>query len=758
MKKDRTAISAAILALMLCCTAVSAETTETAVGQDPAAEIATVSDTVETMLETDSTTAYSSGIVAGWDAETGWLTLQGQLPDDDCDIGSILEEQYQIDRTAVKNVYVSSSVKAGNTLAYMFWNFSSLERVGFENGCDMSAAQSMASMFSGCSSLEEVSFNYINTSNVTDMSAMFSGCSSLKYPHIEDISTANVTNMADMFGGCSSLTSVDLSKMSTSKVTDMRSMFRGCSSLDYLSTQYLDTQAVTNMNSMFYECSFLGTLDLSGFDTSKVTEMDDMFYGCTGLREIDVSGFDTTSLESVYNMFGNCTGISYLDLSSFPTTIRDMYGLFANDGIIKVKLPAGFKVSSGMGLSNSFGDGDYDGWAKEGTLVPISGDGANASFTADETAVYVRVKAPEAVEAVPATCTEAGNIAYYKTEDDKLYTKENGVYTETTAEAVVIPASGHSYAKPKYTWASDYSSCSAYTKCSACSDEQREEGTVSHKVKTKPTCTAVGTTTYTAKFTNTVFSKQTKNVKDIPALGHNYGAPVWTWSADRTSASAAFTCGTCSDVQTVEAVVTRSGDTATAKVVFGGTTYTDKSAIPDKYLVAKPTVSIKTAFGGRTVQFLSTDKDAEIYYSFGSSAITTSCKHIKAGGAIFLDRPMTGNNAAMYFKAYKGGKWSVLAKWGVLNVRIDKPLIVQSGAKSANNFKVYTQTKDSYIVYTLNGTVPAIEEGIQQLKVKNGRIIWGTSGIVNVPKGRIIKAIAIRNGLVTSEVMTYTNK
>ena len=35
---------------------------------------------------------------------------------------------------------------------------------------------------------------------------------------------------------------------------------------------------------------------------------------------------------------------------------------------------------------------------------------------------------------------------------------------------------------------------------------------------------------------------------------------------------------------------------------------------------------------------------------------------------------------------------------------------------------------------------------------------WSTSGIVTIPKGRTLKAIAIRNGLVTSDLMTYTNK
>ena len=94
---------------------------------------------------------------------------------------------------------------------------------------------------------------------------------------------------------------------------------------------------------------------------------------------------------------------------------------------------------------------------------------------------------------------------------------------------------------------------------------------------------------------------------------------------------------------------------------------------------AKPTVVINTAFGGRTVKFNCADADAEIYYQFGSTNITTMCQHVNAGETIFLNEPMTGNRAAMYFKSYKDGKWSVLAKWGVHNVQIAQPIITRSG-------------------------------------------------------------------------------
>ncbi|MBQ7990226.1 MAG: leucine-rich repeat protein [Oscillospiraceae bacterium] len=167
------------------------------------------------------------------------------------------------------------------------------------------------------------------------------------------------------------------------------------------------------------------------------------------------------------------------------------------------------------------------------------------------------------------------------------------------------------------------------------------------------------------------------------------------------------------------------------------------------------TVQIKTAFGGKTITFNCENKNAKIYYKFGSSNITTNDAFVTPGQTIFLDTPMAN---AVFYKANVSGSWGPVQKWGVNNVKIAQPIITRSGKASDNNFKIYTQTKNSYIVYTLDGSVPAIAEGTQKLTVTNGRIIWGTSAVISVPKGRTVKAIAIRNGLVTSDVMEYKNK
>ena len=73
-----------------------------------------------------------------------------------------------------------------------------------------------------------------------------------------------------------------------------------------------------------------------------------------------------------------------------------------------------------------------------------------------------------------------------------------------------------------YTWASNYSSVTATRYDENCPfDTESETVSTTSKVSTQPTCTKKGKTTYTTKvFSNSVFSKQTKTVTNIPALGH----------------------------------------------------------------------------------------------------------------------------------------------------------------------------------------------------------------------------------------------
>ncbi len=70
----------------------------------------------------------------------------------------------------------------------------------------------------------------------------------------------------------------------------------------------------------------------------------------------------------------------------------------------------------------------------------------------------------------------------------------------------------------------------------------------------------------------------------IPAAGHSYGEPVWTWEVDHRAATATFACSRGDDTQTVTKTATQvevSAVTATADQVvkhtvaveFNGQTY-----------------------------------------------------------------------------------------------------------------------------------------------------------------------------------------
>ena len=124
--------------------------------------------------------------------------------------------------------------------------------------------------------------------------------------------------------------------------------------------------------------------------------------------------------------------------------------------------------------------------------------------------------------------------------------------------------------------------------------------TVAHADEVPATCTENGTKAYYycadescelygKKFEDEALTVELTDVV-IPATGHAYGAPEWTWNADNTAATAKFTCANCSDEQTLDAVITETVITEakphvagekklTAKVTFEGTDYTDEKTV-----------------------------------------------------------------------------------------------------------------------------------------------------------------------------------
>ena len=85
--------------------------------------------------------------------------------------------------------------------------------------------------------------------------------------------------------------------------------------------------------------------------------------------------------------------------------------------------------------------------------------------------------------------------------------------------------------------------CEAYSKCTNCNTDVSDVATVTYAVTKAPTCLNNGTGTYTATFSASGFSTQTKDV-DLPATGHSWGDTeyIWTSTEDGYDCTAKHIC------------------------------------------------------------------------------------------------------------------------------------------------------------------------------------------------------------------------
>ena len=218
---------------------------------------------------------------------------------------------------------------------------------------------------------------------------------------------------------------------------------------------------------------------------------------------------------------------------------------------------------------------------------------AEATFTCENDKTHVEtVKAAVTSETVAATCETAGKNVYTATAEF-----EGKTYTDS--KEVEIPAIGHKYGEPVFTWSDDYSAANATF---TCANDKTHVKKVDAKITSETvdaTCTTEGRVTYTASVIVEGKTYTDSKVVNGVALGHKYGEPEFTWSKDYSTAEATFTCANDkTHVETVKAAVTskttdatctKTGKTVnTVTVEFEGKTYTDSKeteikAIGHKY-------------------------------------------------------------------------------------------------------------------------------------------------------------------------------
>ena len=197
-----------------------------------------------------------------------------------------------------------------------------------------------------------------------------------------------------------------------------------------------------------------------------------------------------------------------------------------------------------------------------------------------------------AVAEVPATCETAGVKAHWKCDVcGKLFSDVEGE-TETTLEKLAIPATGHAYGEPVWSWTDDFKATATFTCTNDATHVKNVTAEVTSAVTTPAACETTGVRTYTAKVTFEGKEYTSSKTETIAATGHAYGAPVWKWTDD-FKATATFTCANdTTHVENVTAEVTSAVTTPAACETTGVRTYTAKVTFMDKEYTSSKTEAI----------------------------------------------------------------------------------------------------------------------------------------------------------------------
>ncbi|MBQ6041986.1 MAG: leucine-rich repeat protein [Oscillospiraceae bacterium] len=140
------------------------------------------------------------------------------------------------------------------------------------------------------------------------------------------------------------------------------------------------------------------------------------------------------------------------------------------------------------------------------------------------------------------SCSRCGDIrqktvlsSYEVVTSAKVGTPGEGRFTavfdespfRTQTVSVEIPALNSQWSKPEYTWSADNLSCTASRKDSVSGEVETVSVKTIYVVKTEAGCVNAGTAEYVARFENTAFEDQVRQVS-IPATGHHFGE----WKTD----------------------------------------------------------------------------------------------------------------------------------------------------------------------------------------------------------------------------------
>ena len=323
----------------------------------------------------------------------------------------------------------------------------------------------------------------------------------------------------------------------------------------------------------------------------------------------------------------------------------------------------GTKVSSRIlpATGHAYGEPEY-AWNEDNSECIATMVCANdANHVVSEKAVITS-------KTTAAGCNAAGKVEYTATFTNEAF--------EVQKAEKVLEAAGHSYGKASYEWGKDAEGnviCIATMVCTKCTEGEEgrvvsEEAEVTSET-TDATCTGNGKTVYTATFTNTAFTVQTKT-ETITETGHSYGEPIYEWSEDYSECSATRVCvNNAAHVET-ETVTATSSTTAAGCNAAGKVEYT-ATFTNEAFEVQKAEKVLEAAghsYGKASYEW---GKDAEGNVICTATMVCTKCAEGEEGRIVSeeaevisetTDATCTGNGKTVYTATFTNTAFTVQTK------------------------------------------------------------------------------------------------
>lgn len=315
---------------------------------------------------------------------------------------------------------------------------------------------------------------------------------------------------------------------------------------------------------------------ISKLDLSQNSALEKLNCSNNLLTELDVS-----ANSNLQDLQCNANQLLYLDLSSNGS----LDSLSCDDNKRMIVNGTAISELNGFQADNATvqSGGNFDGGKVNFTAHELiykydCGNGNTATFT------MMSEHQTQLVEGKAATCEEAGQKSHYKCSIcGKLFTDADAA-TETTEDALIIPPTGHQWGEPVIVFAEDGKSATASVTCQTDKNHVKDLSSsvsVTSEVGTPATCEGKGTTLYTAKV---IFEGEsytaTKEVEDIEATGHSWGATTYEWTEDGAACTAKRVCeNDGSHIETAQATVTSKESQTPTCTEKGETTYTATFAV-----------------------------------------------------------------------------------------------------------------------------------------------------------------------------------